>query len=225
MTDLPRTIADVVILSDSKSALQAIQRPKNNRRGIIIEIQLMVDQLRYRGTNVTFQWIPSHVGIAGNDEADRAAKEGANLPHVTDQLGMTASEAYSKLRDHAWAEWSESYRVSAAAKGWIEPAVSKEGTFPCLSAHLFPLFYRLRGRTFRTQFCRQQCSCQADLSFSHLFSCPRLIPRMDTVNALGKEYNIQLNQQSLLTKHDTLGWRVTTAFLGGLQTSEIGHML
>jgi hypothetical protein len=124
-------------------------------------------------------------GLPGMMKQTAPLKEGANLPHVTDQLGMTASEAYSKLRDHAWAEWSESYRVSAAAKGWIEPAVSKEGIFPCLPAHLSPLFYRLRGKTFRTQFCRQQCSCQADLSFSHLVSCPRLVPRMDTVNALG----------------------------------------
>jgi len=33
--------------------------------------------------DVVFCWIPSHIGITGNEKADQAAKSALNLPNIT----------------------------------------------------------------------------------------------------------------------------------------------
>ena len=76
---------DIVIFSDSKSVLQAIDSDKQTTRSIRdlrLAISNFIDEF---SVNVTLQWIPSHCDIPGNESADRLAKEGAsqeqpNLP-------------------------------------------------------------------------------------------------------------------------------------------------
>jgi ribonuclease HI len=35
-------------------------------------------ELVQKGIEVTLQWVPSHIGIEGNEKADKAAKKAAN---------------------------------------------------------------------------------------------------------------------------------------------------
>lgn len=222
VVDLP-PIHNITILSDSKSSLQSLLQPKNNRRDIILEIQLLVDQLRYRGSMVRFQWIPSHVGIAGNEAADIAAKTGARLPWVTDDIGLSAMEANSRLKHAVWEEWSRVYHDRALNKDWIEPHVIREGTYPPFPEQQLFLFYRLRGKTFQSRFSRQKCSCKTDLTYSHIFSCPRI--DLSKVVRMANTNDLPLNPKNLLTKHDSLGWSLCGALIRALFFSEIGHLL
>lgn len=66
----------VVIFTDSLSALQAIQhdKPKDNIRLTTTAISHL-DNLQQQGKHVKLAWIPSHVGIKGNERADQAAKQ------------------------------------------------------------------------------------------------------------------------------------------------------
>lgn len=43
----------------------------------LVQIVTVRHQLVTRGTEVRFQWVPSHVCLSGNEMADRAAKKGA----------------------------------------------------------------------------------------------------------------------------------------------------
>ena len=52
------------------------------------EIVVVYLQLITRGTDIVLQWVPSHVGVPGNESADRAAKQaarglGTTAPHLT----------------------------------------------------------------------------------------------------------------------------------------------
>ena len=71
--------------SDSLSALQAIKyNSQSSREDVVKEIVVVCHQFITRGTDIVLQWVPSHVGVPGNESADRAAKQAAR------GLGATA---------------------------------------------------------------------------------------------------------------------------------------
>src|SRR5699024_10534350 len=72
-----RRTSNYVICTDSRSALQAIMKPshKTSCPGLTEEIHHQLFCLEQEGFKISFQWIPSHVGILGNEQADKAASE------------------------------------------------------------------------------------------------------------------------------------------------------
>lgn len=64
---------DMLILTDSLTGCDWIERGLNNN----YLVHLIREQMgRLADRNFTIQWIPSHVGIEGNDEADDFAGRG-----------------------------------------------------------------------------------------------------------------------------------------------------
>ena len=61
------------LYSDSRSALQALL-VYNSDHNLVQDIQELVFELKQREVEVIFCWVPSHVGIKGNEVADRLAK-------------------------------------------------------------------------------------------------------------------------------------------------------
>lgn len=69
-----------VICTDSKPALQLIRNARSlYKNGEIAQcIAETVEYASAQGHNIVFQWIPSHIGIKGNEEADSLAKKALN---------------------------------------------------------------------------------------------------------------------------------------------------
>ena len=61
----------VIVFSDSLSVLQSINNSKIDN-SVIQDIILRLHNMSHK--QIIFCWLPSHVGIRGNEKADKAAK-------------------------------------------------------------------------------------------------------------------------------------------------------
>ena len=216
---------DIVILTDSRSSLQALDSKSKNRREMSLDIEILIHELNNNGCSVSFQWIPSHCDITGNDIADKAAKDGAMLPHITNNVKFTMSEISCKLKKVITDEWKEHYRSMASDRNWIVREADHDGLCPDLPRHHLPIFFRLRGKTYLAQYTPQNCICNEQLSFNHIFQCQQLIPSMPQLLQLSVVHNFPLTPRALLNWHPTLGWKVAKHFIQELCETGIGHMV
>ena len=99
-----RTTGRVVIFTDALSVLQALENPKNKD---INELRISLTQISAATKQTVLQWIPSHCGIDGNEEADRLAGEGS-LQDQTNQE-TTYEEAKTLIKRHQKQKWLESH--------------------------------------------------------------------------------------------------------------------
>lgn len=75
----PQAFHKAVLLIDSKAAIQAIAANNPPTSEIIKETRTLIKQLTNLGKQIHFQWVPSHVGIEGNERADSLAKKGTHV--------------------------------------------------------------------------------------------------------------------------------------------------
>ena len=89
-----------IIVTDSKSSVQAIQKVYS-RNPIVQEIKG-----KAHNSPKKFQlcWVPSHVGIAGNEAADRAAREALRNATTTD-VPTLRSDLKAKIKNKSKQEW------------------------------------------------------------------------------------------------------------------------
>ncbi len=66
----------LIIFTDNQSAITTSAEPsKQSGQGILRVIAIKLDLLRWRGIEVKVHWIPAHIGVPGNEMADKAAKQ------------------------------------------------------------------------------------------------------------------------------------------------------
>jgi ribonuclease HI len=73
---LPNT--QVVFLTDARSVLERVNK--------LSHLLNALQDLRY--TRMVMQWVPSHCGIEGNEEAGKLAKQGAKRPQTNNSLSL-----------------------------------------------------------------------------------------------------------------------------------------
>ena len=67
-------IKKATIFTDSQAALQALKK-KEASEDVIIESRNLIHDLIEKDGEITICWSPGHVGIKGNEMADKAAKK------------------------------------------------------------------------------------------------------------------------------------------------------
>ncbi|GBN29182.1 hypothetical protein AVEN_206672-1 [Araneus ventricosus] len=95
--------SDIYVLTDSKSSIQYLKNWPEIREKTGQEVVSKIATLSQK-SRVCFQWIPSHVGVFGNEEADVLAKEGSALPSASSRELFT-SEIYSIHKAIANSAW------------------------------------------------------------------------------------------------------------------------
>ncbi|GBM72911.1 hypothetical protein AVEN_68490-1 [Araneus ventricosus] len=67
------------LCSDSKSALESLSNFNHRMHPVSFEILVFLPALEKRGFKILFVWVPSHVGIKGNELADCAVKAASSF--------------------------------------------------------------------------------------------------------------------------------------------------
>ncbi|GFT36000.1 probable RNA-directed DNA polymerase from transposon BS [Trichonephila clavipes] len=87
---------EIWILCDSRSAIQHISDWTNVGDKTSVSILKNLKELSQQH-EIYFQWIPSHIGLFGNDTADLLAKEGVT-ENLMSRRTLTFSEIFSKTK-------------------------------------------------------------------------------------------------------------------------------
>ena len=92
MEDAPSE-SNVLILSDSQAAIAAVKKAGRTGRARTRDIKFVMEGIRERQSRlgphaVSFGWVKAYNELHSNEEADRLAKEAANLysedPQITE---------------------------------------------------------------------------------------------------------------------------------------------
>jgi len=103
-----RETKNTVIASDSLSALLGIISGKSSfRSNIINEIFLILYRMELKGLSTCFLWVPAHVGVEGNEQVDKLAKETLIFKHMDLKTPLTKNKAKMFIRKYAESIWLE----------------------------------------------------------------------------------------------------------------------
>ena len=103
-----------VNFTDSLSSLWALN-DFNTYHPILQDILFLLTSFDRTGKTVEFCWIPSHVGVAGNERADEAAKRAAGA-QCTRFLPLPARDSFSICSTYASQKWQGEWENSGQSK-------------------------------------------------------------------------------------------------------------
>lgn len=92
-------IHDVIIHTDSLTSIQAIQNQSitdniNSLSWVLRRLYELQDDDR----NVIINWVPSYVGIAGNEEANRLAEEATKKDYVNVSIDKSVRQYVKSMK-------------------------------------------------------------------------------------------------------------------------------
>ena len=83
----PPCVNNIVILTDSQSAIQAIAQMQHHKQPIVTDILTTANKLHNHNDVETFiQWILGRCDIPGNDRADKLARQGTSKTQHNEQV-------------------------------------------------------------------------------------------------------------------------------------------
>ena len=118
---------EIIIYTDSQTSLRNIQnyKPWSNIR-ITQDIQDLIELLHGIGKTVTLNWIPSHIGIPGNEIADSIAKEACHADSIDVRIDRTKKQIMTHIKNKAFMFYSVQCIIHANKENIIEKIIDKD---------------------------------------------------------------------------------------------------
>jgi len=174
---------NVLIISDSRSVLMAVHSyPKSNTHALILTIKSHIQELQASGFNVKLLWVPSHMGIEGNDRADKIAATFETESSYSQAMYSRDLKAFDKASQIS--KWQNEWNLNSMGRTLhhIQPRVNAKPWFSGMSLprQVVSTINRLKcGHTkLKDHLNRLQlapdnlCSCGVPQTINHLlFMC------------------------------------------------------
>jgi len=148
-SDSSRHDINLAIFSDSLSAIETISKSNlssYNTNSISMSIIDTIHLLQENNISTTIIWIPGHVGIRGNEIADKIAKNSVLRTHPTIDLQTTLQDKYHSIDQKIQIEWQNSYKESKTGHHYklLHPSVNSSIKYSCKNRQQETLITRLR---------------------------------------------------------------------------------
>ena len=95
-----------ILFTDSLSLIQTIEN-RTLKNPLIGAILRDINLIQEKRKQILFCWVPSHCGIAGNEQADKAAKEALNKPIL--QIDIPFTDKIPLVHDFLKKKWQEEW--------------------------------------------------------------------------------------------------------------------
>ena len=149
------------------AALQSINS-KNAVYPILVQrIRKKIKKIKSKGTLLNLLWVPSNVGIAGNERADVLAKAASQKENIDYNLGLSIKQIRSIIRNkHSLMisdQRQEEYSISRSARwyDWVASQTSYTYGKKTVSRHNETVHARIRlGYHYPWQFTNNKVDCK-----------------------------------------------------------------
>lgn len=106
----------IIVCSDSVSALTSIKTGNvTSHHQLVYEVLFACSRLVRQGRDVAFIWVPAHLGIIGNERADKLAKKATKKETIEVNIKLSKSEGKSIVWRRATQQWQQ--RWESEGKG------------------------------------------------------------------------------------------------------------
>ena len=103
-------VKKVVICTDSTAVLASMRSfHSSSRQGLLYEILQLVTRIVSNGCKLHFLWVPAHVGVLGNEKADKMAKKALEKLEVEMNVRISKAEVKSVIWGKVNIMWQEQW--------------------------------------------------------------------------------------------------------------------
>ena len=88
----------------------------SSRDDLILEIKYLLANIRNLGIIVQFWWVPAHIGIKGNEMADKIAKKALEKEHIDIKVPLGKGEAKSIIKNETMQKWQDEWESDPKAR-------------------------------------------------------------------------------------------------------------
>lgn len=115
-----------MIFTDSKGACQILSN-ENKITDNFLAWEIVKKIKKATNKQITIQWIPSHMGIKGNETADQAAVA-ATSGCQSDFISLALVDAFNLAKYDLWEAWKTEYSKTSETKGrWYFEIIPEPG--------------------------------------------------------------------------------------------------